>query len=328
MKKNKILIIVLVLIIFSGAVATTFYLQFKKSPKYSLMMIAKSSKTHDYQLFKKHFDIEGVANEMVEDVMTFATADIEEPENELERLGQEMAKGFFGLIKPKLAESIQDQIQDYIETGNFEESDDKAIALTQLLGIDDKQNGSESGNALKGIKYIKKDGKVASVGLEMKAQDGEDIVVELKMRDLGSYWQVAEISNMNELITTLNLKLDSLQPSGQASGFGGNNSLRNAAIFGTAKANVDIIRSLLASYAADSDSNKYPVGKFSYDAIKELLPQDYLPQTSKEAKWAENSFLYTSRDGNSFTITVKVDYEYQDVITGTPSGIAPASYPR
>ena len=78
-------------------------------------MIAQSFNTHDYALFKKHFDMEGVPSEMVDDIMSFALDNTEEPENEWEKLGQEMAKGFIGLLKPRLIKTIQDQIQDYIE---------------------------------------------------------------------------------------------------------------------------------------------------------------------------------------------------------------------
>ncbi|UCF32150.1 MAG: prepilin-type N-terminal cleavage/methylation domain-containing protein, partial [bacterium] len=37
-------------------------------------------------------------------------------------------------------------------------------------------------------------------------------------------------------------------------------NLKDKALFGTAKANVDVLRSALAAYAADDPSNKYPVG--------------------------------------------------------------------
>jgi type IV pilus assembly protein PilA len=106
-------------------------------------------------------------------------------------------------------------------------------------------------------------------------------------------------------------------------------NLKDKAIFGTAKANVDVLRSVLASYAADSDTNKYPVvsgGDFGW--ISTLLPEANLPAEETDAKWADASFAYTSTNGTTFAIVVEANDRDNDVITGTPSGITPNSYPH
>jgi len=106
-------------------------------------------------------------------------------------------------------------------------------------------------------------------------------------------------------------------------------NLKDKAIFGTAKANVDVLRSVLASYAADSDTNKYPVnagGGFAWMAS--LLPQANLPATEEGAKWQGGSFNYVSADGTTFSITVNANDREFDTITGTPSGISPNTYPH
>jgi len=111
-------------------------------------------------------------------------------------------------------------------------------------------------------------------------------------------------------------------------------NLKDKALFGTAKANVDVLRSVLASYAADSDTNKYPTGTLSYGegatpasgTIRDLLPQANLPDSLSEAKWS--SFSYAGTDGTTFTITVNATDRDNDTITGTPSGITPNSYPH
>ena len=105
-------------------------------------------------------------------------------------------------------------------------------------------------------------------------------------------------------------------------------NLKDKAIFGTAKANVDVLRSVLASYAADSDTNRYPVGTMNFAAVSTLLPQANLPGTENDAKWVTGSFTYTSGDGTTFNITVQASDRSSDVITGTPSGITPNTYPH
>ena len=105
-------------------------------------------------------------------------------------------------------------------------------------------------------------------------------------------------------------------------------NLKDKALFGTAKANVDVLRSVLASYAADSDTNKYPVGTLTFDQISTLLPQANLPAQEVEAKWVASSFTYTSADGTTFQIVAQATDRSSDTIYGTPSGITPNTYPH
>ena len=94
-----------------------------------------------------------------------------------------------------------------------------------------------------------------------------------------------------------------------------------------AKANVDQLRSALASYAADSDTNKYPIGEFNYDQIRILLPHSNLPPWEEEAKWEPGSFYYFSEDGGTFSLRVNDLTRQMGTIYGSPSGISPKSYP-
>jgi type IV pilus assembly protein PilA len=109
-------------------------------------------------------------------------------------------------------------------------------------------------------------------------------------------------------------------------------NLKDKAIFGTAKANVDVLRSVLASYAADSDTNKYPTASMTYDQIRTLVPQANLPVDPLDAKWtpasADVNSFYAGSDGTSFTITVDANDREEDEIVGTPSGITPNKYPH
>ena len=104
-------------------------------------------------------------------------------------------------------------------------------------------------------------------------------------------------------------------------------NLKDKAIFGTAKANVDVLRSVLASYAADSDTNRYPVGGFDFAGISGLLTVANLPGEMTDAKW--ETFTYTGGTlGTTFTITVTATDRANDTIIGTPSGISPNTYPH
>ena len=107
-------------------------------------------------------------------------------------------------------------------------------------------------------------------------------------------------------------------------------NLKDKAIFGTAKSNVDVLRSVLASYSAESATNLYPTGTLTFTTIKAVLPMANLPSTMADAKWA--SFSYDgdvgANPGESFLITVQATNRALDNIYGSPSGITPSDYPH
>ena len=105
-------------------------------------------------------------------------------------------------------------------------------------------------------------------------------------------------------------------------------NLKDKAIFGTAKANVDVLRSSLAAYAADDASNKYPTngGTMDYDTLRGFVPASNLPDAGEEAKFVESTFVYTSVDGFSFQVVVDSMTRANITLTGTPQGIQPAVY--
>jgi len=101
--------------------------------------------------------------------------------------------------------------------------------------------------------------------------------------------------------------------------------LKDKAIFGTAKANVDVLRSVLASYAADNPWNRYPSESHDYDWFLNNMPEANLPANMTDAKWT--SFAYAGTNGTTFTITVTATDRSNDTIIGRPSGISPSNYP-
>src|SRR5210317_394565 len=77
--------------------------------------------------------------------------------------------------------------------------------------------------------------------------------------------------------------------------------LKDKALWGTARDNLDVIRSSLASYAASSPQGRYPSGPMDFDQFRAVLPDASLPVTEDLSKFQPGSFLYTSTDGTSFS---------------------------
>ena len=102
--------------------------------------------------------------------------------------------------------------------------------------------------------------------------------------------------------------------------------LKDKAIWGVARANLDVVRSSLASYASDSTTNRYPMGTHDFEAFKALVPNASLPATEKLAKLNTGTFSYSSANGTAFTVSANADNRAYDLMVATPSGITPASY--
>ena len=103
-------------------------------------------------------------------------------------------------------------------------------------------------------------------------------------------------------------------------------NLKDRAIWGTAKGNLMVLRTSLAAYATDSNSNKYPIGTFDYSQISTTVPKANLPATEKLSKFRSGSFTYSCLDGVLYTINVNVDDRAYDLLVASPLGISPNSY--
>ncbi len=102
--------------------------------------------------------------------------------------------------------------------------------------------------------------------------------------------------------------------------------LRSKATWGTAKANMDVLRSALASYATDKFDNYYPIGPLDFEGIRTVVPQANMPANEELAKFQTGTFSYVSHNGHSFTFSVNCNNRTFDLLTATPSGISPNSF--
>jgi len=205
MKKSIIATTVLIVIVATGAV---LYWQYTRTPKYSLWQVKKAIEQHDLASFEKYVDVEGIINSFI-DQMLELLSDQEKPKDEWEQLGESIAKGLITLLKPQLTKIVRQQIADYVEIGKFKqekkstESEGPEISLSEIWD----KTGSEK-NTFQGIAYIRKEGKIAYVGLKFfQEQYDTTLILDLKMRHRGSYWQAAELSNFSEFMN----KIDALE---------------------------------------------------------------------------------------------------------------------
>jgi type IV pilus assembly protein PilA len=105
-------------------------------------------------------------------------------------------------------------------------------------------------------------------------------------------------------------------------------NFKNKAIQGTAKANLETVRSSLSQYAADKDDNKYPpegvMGSFTA-MVTTLKPYGCTFDASSNAdstkyKWTEGSWSYAS-DGTEYTVRVTATDSAGTTYYAYPSGV-------
>lgn len=203
--KKKLLVVASILLTVIIAVGGIIYWNYTGTPEYSLSQVEKAIEQRDLTSFQKYVDIEGVVNSLVDQVIEFTSAQYEnEAKDEWEQMGVELGKKLVKILKPTLVEILKQQILMYIQTGKINNDESKGNIST--LKLWDKINREKS--ALRGISYVKKEGKNAYVGLELFQEKYDtSLTLSLKMINKGGYWQIVEIVDLLEFLK----KLDELE---------------------------------------------------------------------------------------------------------------------
>lgn len=163
-------------------------------PEYSLNQIGVAVRTHNLPLFRKHVDIKTVSGRLIDDVMNLPSEDMG---STAQRSGQGLAQGFMSLLKPRIVETLEAQIERYVETGNFspqnQQDEINAAGLQDII------------NRLGSFGWAKIDGNIATTEITVfpASKDQKPIQLGLKLRrSEGGYWQLMEITLPKEILDT------------------------------------------------------------------------------------------------------------------------------
>ena len=189
---KKILIIVVVLGLAGGYF---YYRNFVGSPKYSLLQAHEAMQDHNMAEFQKYVNIESVTGSLVDQLASHQSM--------LSALnpGSLISKQVLRFMKPQVAQIAGNEIQKYVETGDFKKDPNapKKKVDISLSGLWHKVVSDSA--AFEGVKYVNEQGETALVGLEFtQPRYDTTLVVEVKMQDKGDYWQVVELTNTGELL--------------------------------------------------------------------------------------------------------------------------------
>jgi tetratricopeptide (TPR) repeat protein len=191
MRMKKVIVVTVVLVVLGvGGGVWKFY----TSPKYSLRIIQKAIEEHDVTTFEKHVDIEGLISRLLGEFLGLLSG-----KEELRVFGQEAVHVIQEFAKETIVRSGKTAVETFIERGHF----DREITETGVLSKFAKGAQIEDLDFV-GLKEIKQEGKIChvTVVVHVGTYDG-DLEVTFMMRDKGTYWQIAEISNVSALLNRI-----------------------------------------------------------------------------------------------------------------------------
>ena len=185
-KFKRIIIIAAILVI--GLFGYNYWIN---TPQYSLLQIQKSVENKDRLLFEKYVDSKKIIEEIVDDISEMFIDEVDNGQsNEYSLLNPAFwASGLTSILKPTIESVIEEAFDDFWEH--------------EIENIDNYESSSELGNIVGSFQmsYIKKDGKVAKLGLvAIDPLTGDEVNLEFKLNKIENYWRITEISNLEELL--------------------------------------------------------------------------------------------------------------------------------
>jgi len=211
---KKIIITVTVCLILIAIGGAGYWQYTIRKPEYSLWQAKKAIDEHDLMMFEKYVDTEGVVETLIDQFMDVCTENIEKEGGKYDKFGMGLVEGFVTLFKPRFTKLVKQEIVSFVETGDFEkENKNESQKLSRkedsspefsLENVWKNSGGGE--NRFQGIKYVKEEGKIAYIGLKFFSKKYEQtFIINFKMRGMDNYWQVAEITNLFDIMKELGI---------------------------------------------------------------------------------------------------------------------------
>ncbi len=209
-----------------AAIAFSFILPLiSNSPENSIKKVGKAFSDQDLSTFRELVDVESVLSRAFEDALDSIDELLTAPEDgtsdvsgdaEMEGFGDFGALLGIGIIQaiiPELVAPIEDIIEKAVEQGELRVSDLTPIASGFLGDIPEKELPDEDVDLIElveerlevvKIAETSRSGKTAQVDLVLRDKESDkQFTLELLVRDTGSGWQIAEITDVSDLLDEL-----------------------------------------------------------------------------------------------------------------------------
>ncbi len=168
-----------------GAIALSSLVSFwmwTRTPQYAIRQIEKAIKVHDIQRFRKYVDLDGVAADLLA----------------LVQLNAADSGALGSAVATTMAGQLEDAVKRTLTTMVESQGAGPPRIVYQFIDLE---------SSYAGIEYVKRDGKLAVAGLEFTTptRATKARVYEIRMRDLGSHWQIAGL-NLSQIVVVKSLR--------------------------------------------------------------------------------------------------------------------------
>jgi hypothetical protein len=174
-------------------VAAIWVWGFIHSPVYSLSKIRSAVENHDFAKFEKYVDIDGFVTTGLTDLASLSA-------NSQSFLSAgDIVGNLLGEQKETVFKFMHNMVKSFIERGRFDDKNTGNGIVSSIL-----TQAQIPQFRLSGIDKVRREGQICrvSLNLHVDSYDG-DAILELMMRNKGTYWQVAEMTNLSDFVQRL-----------------------------------------------------------------------------------------------------------------------------
>ncbi len=183
------------------ASAVTAYVYWKSTPAYSLRQAKHAVDSHDVGTFEKYVDVESISSRLIDDMMARTMEDAQ-GNGSAHALGATLASGLMQLVKPRLVQMVREQTERFVETGSLQESAQRATSDSSDVSLETiARNLGAAPADFRRVAYVRRRSNIALVGFSFENTRLDTVfVLQMKMRKMGNYWRLVELSNAGQLL--------------------------------------------------------------------------------------------------------------------------------
>ena len=173
------------------------------SPQYSLKQLKKAIANNDTVTFDKYVDLDRTVEAAIDQIWQYYSNPVADSrKNPWFDIRNEIGSTLLSVVKPNLKEIIKKEIHSYTSQGKWEDAisqDENRLVSVFVKKVKEIVNPDDW--EFQSINYIEIENDVASLGLTYYDRTKQsNFIVEVKMRKMSGYWQIIEITNINQLL--------------------------------------------------------------------------------------------------------------------------------
>ena len=164
LKNKKILGIAAVILLIVGSILG--YVHYRHTPKYTLSLIQDAVKSHDWETFSRHVDMDTLTSSTYDQMADYFFSNDQDLESPFAR---NLVQGMVISLKPSVVESMKEGARDYIKNGKLngaQETENAGTEADQAARNLEKKSGIYM-LTLKDVTEKEEADGLASVGLEI-----------------------------------------------------------------------------------------------------------------------------------------------------------------